>query len=76
MGLGMLEIEYRQLGMSPYGPCILLVLICVTECRNESKVNDSTVGYITQMRVVGGILFTYPFYLETCFALEQEIIMT
>ena len=44
MGLSMLKIEYRQLGMSPYKPCILLVLIYVTEYRNESKVNDSTVG--------------------------------
>jgi len=30
-------------------------------------------GYITQMWVVGGILSTYPLYLETCFALEHEI---
>jgi len=44
MGLSMLETEYRQLGISPYRPCILLVLIYVTEYRNESKVNDSTVG--------------------------------
>jgi hypothetical protein len=44
MGLSMLEIEYRQLGMSPYGLCILLVLIYVTEYRNESTVNHSTVG--------------------------------
>jgi len=43
MGLSMSEIEYRQLGMSPYRPCILLVLIYVIEYRNESKVNDSTV---------------------------------
>jgi len=40
----MLEIEYRQLGMSPYRLCILLVLMYVTEYRNESKANDSTVG--------------------------------